>query len=77
MLAGKACVNVEDQSRFRPCFRLRLMDRMAFLPEKLRCAQEQARAHFPPDDVRPLIYENWQIAIRLHPSRVTGADDRL
>src|SRR5438034_10504443 len=50
---------------------------MAFLPEKLSCPQKQARPHFPTDDVCPLIDENWKIAIGLHPSSVTGADDRL
>ncbi len=50
---------------------------MAFLPEKLSCPQKQARPHFPTHDVCPLIDENWEIAIGLHPSSVAGADDRL
>ena len=50
---------------------------VAFLPEEFRGPQEKARAHFPADDVCPLIDEDRQVAIGLHPLRVARADDRL
>ena len=53
------------------------MHGVAFLPEEFRGAQEQARAHFPADDVGPLVDQDRQIAIGLHPLRVARADDRL
>ena len=63
----------------------RLFDRLfgggvrgvAFLPEELGRAQEQARAHLPADDVGPLVDEERQVAIALHPARERVADDRL
>ena len=51
------------------------MRRVPFLPKEFGRAQEQPRAHFPAHDVGPLIDENRQIAIRLHPFGVHGADD--
>ena len=77
MIAGEAFVNIKDQPRFCARFPFRLVDRVAFLPEKLRCPQKQTRPHFPADHVRPLIDQNWQVPIGLYPSRVAGADDRL
>ena len=50
---------------------------MALLPEELGGAQEQPRAHLPADDVGPLVDQDRQIAIRLHPLGVHGADDRF
>src|SRR4029453_152869 len=48
---------------------------MTLLPEKFSRPQKQPRPHFPTDDVCPLIDEDRQIPVRLHPSRVAGADD--
>ena len=48
-----------------------------FLPEELGRAQEQPRAHLPADDVGPLVDQDRQVAIRLHPLGVHRADDRL
>ena len=50
---------------------------MPFLPEKLRRAEEQPRDLLPPDDIRPLIDENRQVAPRVDPLRVHGADDQV
>src|SRR5437899_3623156 len=77
MISGKAPVNVEYQSGFRARLRLGFVDGMAFLPEKLRRAQKQARPHFPADHVCPLIDQAWQIAGGLNTSRITGTENRL
>src|SRR3712207_9095306 len=50
---------------------------VAFLPEELERTQEQARAHLPPDHVRPLVDEQRQVAVALHPLREHRVDDRL
>ena len=50
---------------------------MALLPEELRRPQEQARAQLPPDDVRPLVDEQRQVTVALHPRAERLADDRL
>ena len=47
------------------------------LPEELRRPQEQPRPQFPADDVGPLVDENRQVAVRLHPLRVHRPDNRL
>ena len=61
--------------RFFARFGFGFVHGVAFLPEEFRCAQKQARPHFPADDVGPLIDQDWQVAIGLHPFRVAGADD--
>ncbi len=43
---------------------------MTFLPEELRRPQKQAGPQLPPHDVAPLIDEQRQIAIALHPLRI-------
>ena len=50
---------------------------VSFLPQEFRGAQEQTRAHFPAHHVGPLIDEQRQIAVALHPLGETRADDRL
>ena len=50
---------------------------VALLPKKFSRAQKEARAHLPPHDIRPLVDENRQVAVRLHPARVHFADDCL
>ena len=50
---------------------------VAFLPEKLRRAQEQSRTHFPADDIGPLIDQQRQVAIRLNPVAIRIPDDRF
>ena len=53
------------------------VDGMAFLPEELGGAEEEARAHLPADDVGPLIDEDREVAVGLHPLGVSLADDGL
>ena len=53
------------------------MHRVAFLPEELGGAKEEARAHLPADDIGPLVDQDWQIAVGLDPLRISLADDRL
>ena len=70
-------VDVEHAERFFDGFLLGGVGRVAFLPEKLGRAQKQPRAQFPADDVGPLVDQDRQIAIRLHPFGIHGADDRF
>ncbi len=51
---------------------LGLVRGVALLPEKFGRAQEQARAHFPAHDVGPLVDEDGQVAVGLHPLRVAS-----
>jgi hypothetical protein len=50
---------------------------VALLPEELAGAQEHARAHFPADDVGPLVDQHRQVAPRLDPARERGANDHF
>ena len=48
---------------------------MTFLPVKLSCTQEETRAHFPANDICPLVHQNRQVAIGLYPLRVHRANN--
>ena len=76
-LLGELGVDVEHAQRLLVRLLRGLVRGVAFLPEELRGAQEQARAHLPAHDVAPLVDEQRQIAIALHPLRVHVPDDRL
>ena len=75
MVAHEALVNIENQLRLGTRFHLALMNGVAFLPKEFGGAQKQTRSHLPADNVRPLVDEDRQITIRLHPFRVTRTDD--
>ncbi len=77
MIAHEGLVDVEHALRFLARFRFALVHGVAFLPEELGRAQEKPRAHFPADDVGPLVDQDRQIAVTLHPLRVGRADDCL
>ena len=77
MIARECFVDVEHLFRFFARFRFRFVNGVTFLPEEFGRAQENAWPHFPAHDIGPLVDENGQIAIRLHPLRVTRADDCL
>ena len=48
---------------------------MALLPEKFHGAQEKLGAHLPADDAVPLVVEQRQVAVALHPLGPGVADD--
>ena len=48
-----------------------------FLPEELSRAEEEARAHLPADDIRPLIAEDGEVTIGLYPALVGVPDNGL
>ena len=50
---------------------------VAFLPQKLRGAQEDSRPHLPPHDVRPLVEKQRKVAVAVDPFGHVLADDRL
>src|SRR5690606_2793306 len=47
------------------------------LPQELRSAEEEPRAHLPADHVRPLVDQEREIAVALDPLREHRIDDRL
>ena len=47
------------------------------MPEELGGAQEESGPHLPAHHVRPLVQQNRQVPIALHPLRVHRVDDRL
>ena len=53
------------------------MRRMTLLPQELGGTQEQARTHLPAHDVRPLVAEDRQVAVRLDPVFIGVPDDGL
>ena len=50
---------------------------VTFLPEELSGAQEEARAHLPAYDVRPLVAEDRQVTVGLDPALVRIPDNGL
>ena len=77
MIAHEGFVDVEHLLRLGARFGFGFVHGVAFLPEEFRGAQEQARAHFPAHDIGPLVDQDRQIAVGLHPLRVARADDCL
>jgi hypothetical protein len=77
MLAHEGFVDVEHLPGLGSRFGFGFVHSVAFLPKELRGAQEQTRAHFPADDIGPLVDQDRQVAVGLHPLRVAGADDCL
>ncbi len=59
--------------------RVRLVDMrgVPLLPEELARAQEKPGAQLPPDDVRPLVEQQWEVPVALRPLRHVLADDGL
>ena len=70
-------VHVEHLARLFARFSLRRVRGVPLLPEELRGAEEEARAELPTHHVRPLVDEQRQVAVALHPLRERRADDRL
>ena len=68
-------VDVEHLSGFDPGFFAGGVDGVAFLPEEFGGAEEQSGAHFPADDVGPLVDEQGQVAVGLDPFGEHGPDD--
>ncbi len=56
-------------------FPARGMRGVPLLPEEFGGAEEKARAHFPPYDVRPLVDQNGEVAVGLNPARIHFADN--
>ena len=77
MLTDKSFIHTQHLLRFSNGFLLGLVSRMAFLPEKFCRPQKQARTHFPTDNIGPLIDQNGQITITLHPAGIGRANNRL
>ena len=77
MIARECFVNIQHALCFLARFGFGFVNGVAFLPKELGCAQKNAWPHFPAHDIGPLVDENGQVAIGLHPLRVTRADDCL
>ncbi len=70
-------VDVEHLQGLGPGLLGRCVDGVALLPEELRGAQEGPRHFLPAQDVAPLVYEDWEVAVALDPVLVEVADDAL
>jgi hypothetical protein len=74
---GELGVNVQHLLGLFHGFCLGGMRRVSLLPQKLCGAEEQARAHLPPDHIRPLVHKKRQVSVTLNPSLVGFPDDGL
>src|SRR5205085_12175189 len=61
--------------RVGPRVRLVGVRGVPLLPEELAGTQEDARAQLPPHHVRPLVKQQWEVAVRADPLRHELADD--
>ena len=77
IIAHKSFIDAEHAKRFFARFPLGLVHGVPFLPQEFRSAQEQSGPHFPAHNIGPLIDQDRQVAIRLHPLRVGCANDCL
>ena len=77
LLLRETPVDLQDLQRLILGLRLGGVRRVSLLPEELRGAQEQSRAHLPADDVRPLVHQHRHVAVRSDPLGGHGVDDRL
>ena len=68
---------VEDAQRVGPGVRLGGVRRVTLLPQELGGAQEQARPQLPAHDIGPLVDQQGQVAVALHPLGEEAVDDRL
>ncbi len=74
---GKVGVDIDHPLGFFDRFFAGGVNGVSFLPQELGGPQKHPRPHFPADDVGPLVDQNRQIAMTLHPLGVRGADDRF
>ena len=77
VVAEELGVEPVDHAGFLDRLLLGLVGGVAFLPEELGGAQEQARAHLPAHHVGPLVDQQRQVAVALDPAGEGRADDRL
>ena len=77
VIFGEGGVDVEDFQRLFDRLVFRGVGRVAFLPEEFGRAEKQPGAKFPADDVGPLVDQNRQVAVRLHPTGIHLADNHL
>ncbi len=77
VVAQEFLVEAVDRAGFGDGFVAGFMGGVAFLPEELGRAEEQARAHFPTHDVGPLVDQQGKIAVGMHPAGECGSDNRF
>ena len=68
---------VQDRERLGHRLFLGLVCGVPLLPQELAGPQEEARPELPADGVAPLVVEQRQVAVRLHPAGVRRPDERL
>ena len=76
-IAGEGFIHAEHFHRFLLRLFAGLVGGVALLPEELGGAQEQPGAHFPADDIRPLVEKDREVAPGFDPAGVGRADDGL
>ena len=74
---SKGTVHFERAHRFLHGICAVGMGGMPFLPQKLACAQEHTRAHFPADNIGPLVHHQRQITPALNPAAHGCANHRF
>ena len=77
IILGKSLINIKHaQGFFLGLFR-GSVGRVSFLPEKLCSAEKQPCAHFPAEDIAPLVDQKRQVAVGHDPFFEHGPDYRL
>ena len=76
-LLGEGGVDVQHPPRLLVGLRLGGMGGVPLLPEELRGAQEEPRAHLPSHHIGPLVDQDGQVAVGHDPLAVHVPDDRL
>ena len=71
----KFTIYIQHSDCFFFCFLTSSMSSMAFLPQKFSSTQEKACAHFPTENVSPLVAENRQVTVWLNPVLISIPDD--
>ena len=77
MLAGEFFINPEHFVRLGHGFLHRFVGCVSLLPKKFGRAEEKAGTHFPSDHIGPLVDEQREVAVALHPAGIGRADDGL
>ena len=77
VVLGERGVDIKHLPRLVEGFLLSRVTGVPFLPQELGRPQEHPRSHLPANDVGPLVNQDRQVAIRLHPLCIGRTNNRL
>src|SRR5690606_12612504 len=77
VLAREALVDADHAPRLLQRLLRRGVGGVALLPEELRGAQERPGTELPPHHAAPLVVEEREVAVALHPLAVELTEERL